>query len=482
MTSGAAATPPTRGDLVVHSGLARGRVLFNRGYHWASHEAFEVAWRAAPEAGRAPIQGVIQAAAALHKLLVQANPTGAARLFDWAFDAMAAGGSAECGLELEPFIAQLHTWRARADTASPGAAEAVGLPRLEWRPEASRLEVDAIEAWRLPGSDASPGPVIVALHAGDVTGWGECRVSWEREGVWAGVTEALAPALLGEQFAAPSELPVIWSDVEAGPTARAGLEAAAWDLFARSQSTDLCTALGHAPRSVPLAGRVNTGRGADEPYPLRLARALAQISDGGFAVAVVPMRPNHDRELAGLIAGAPVPVVLDGAGSYGRAHADALRAIGEFGAVLLAEPFGQADVVLASRLRRSLGVPLSLPGLSQEHVESALALKAADAFHLDPGRIGLTEALRIVDFAADRGAGVWVAGTAATEIGAAADLALACRHGVDRACELPVMAAGRDQEPTNVAGGLAPQPGLGIGFEPTAAWLAQSVAYRRFQA
>ncbi len=85
----------------------RGASLFDRGAFFEAHEAWEERWRLAPEAQeRLFLQGLIQVAAALHKLLVMGSPGPAARLFARALaklDASPADSAAEHGFDLDRF-------------------------------------------------------------------------------------------------------------------------------------------------------------------------------------------------------------------------------------------------------------------------------------------------------------------------------------------------------------------------------------------
>ncbi len=61
--------------------FAAGARLFDAGAFWEAHEAWEGLWRASADpAERRTVQGLIQMAAALHKLFVLAEPESAARL------------------------------------------------------------------------------------------------------------------------------------------------------------------------------------------------------------------------------------------------------------------------------------------------------------------------------------------------------------------------------------------------------------------
>lgn len=471
MTPAAEALPkPARGDLVVWCALARGRTLFNRHRHWEAHEAWEDAWRRGAAGDRALFRGLIQATAAFHKLLVQDNPRGAGVLLPRASAALRAAPDEFFGLDLPPFRAQLESWSRRLDAGEGIGPRPSGLPRLEWSASSRRwrFAVAEVALWRLPSRADGPGAILVALTARDVTGWGECRLAWDRRGAWDSLL-ALCPALFGEAFSGPSELPVLWSDVAASEAARAGLEAAAWDLFARAAGLPLAVALGLRARPVPLAAAVEaTGEG--EAFMARMISHVTEARARGYGAVIAAMRPNADRRVAAfLVERAGLPVAFDGGGQYGRQHFAALRAVAEAGASLLVAPFPDCDVVQAARLRPGLAAPLSVAAWDPRQVESGHMAGAMDVVHVDPGRSGITSALQIASFAESRGLPMWIASTASTPVGVAADLALACHPAVTLPSAFP-LARSHDGEAAVVTRGdgtAEVPPGLGIGPVPS---------------
>ncbi|HSO33792.1 MAG TPA: DUF309 domain-containing protein [Labilithrix sp.] len=89
------------------SALVRGARLFDRGEFFEAHDAWEERWRVTPvETERRFLQGLIQIAAALHKLLVMGSPEAAGRLFARGLaklDASPDDCAAEHGLDLVAF-------------------------------------------------------------------------------------------------------------------------------------------------------------------------------------------------------------------------------------------------------------------------------------------------------------------------------------------------------------------------------------------
>ena len=468
--------PPAAPSPAVRAGLARGRALFNRADFWGSHEAIEAAWHAAVPDDRPILQGLIQAGAAFHKFVVQDNPTGARRLLVRALARLDRVPDGRFGLALAPFRAQLRQWADRLGNDPSMTGPVVGLPRLEWAPSmgAEAMSVDAVRLHEVRVRDRRA--MLVAVEAEGTTGWGECRMQWETHGLWSSLTDALAPALLTEPVAMPSELSVIWSGLVLNPCAEAGLEAALWDVWARRNGVSLAAALAIVARPVVLLGRV-VGAELDQ---LR-ASLTARLAEG-YRHLIVPARPNADRRVVPqLIADCPVPVAVELGAAYRPSDVKALQALDDIGLRWMAQPVAPWNLADAITLTRWLATPVSMGGwVAEEQAAGGLALKALDVLHVDPGVTGLAEAARIGALAAARAVPMWVAGSATTTVGAAADLALAAHPGVTLPSDIGLVEPVGDGVAIGPDGGGTARPewGVGLGVVPSEAWL-EAVTVRR---
>jgi predicted metal-dependent hydrolase len=83
--------------------LEEGRELYAAGRFFEAHEAWEVAWREEVGARRQLFQGLVQAAAAYHKMVVQRQPVGMAKLLEGALLRLRPFPDGFAGLELERF-------------------------------------------------------------------------------------------------------------------------------------------------------------------------------------------------------------------------------------------------------------------------------------------------------------------------------------------------------------------------------------------
>lgn len=87
--------------------LERGRILFTSGRFFEAHETWEAAWRTESGLTRRLLQGLIQAAAAYHKMAVQRQPRGMALLLERALAQVGPIPDGFAGLELDRFRAGL---------------------------------------------------------------------------------------------------------------------------------------------------------------------------------------------------------------------------------------------------------------------------------------------------------------------------------------------------------------------------------------
>ena len=452
------------------AGLARGRARFNRAEHWASHEALESAWQAAEGMDKTFVKGLIKAAAAFHKLLVQDNPAGAIHLLEGALAQTAAWPEAHLGLDMRPFRAQLRGWLLRLVSGDLPEGTVRGLPRLEWTAQASRsalrLDAIALHELALDGRRA----ILVSVEMGDLRGWGECSQPWGHSGVWSSLKQGLAPALLTEAISVPSELAVIWSELCDDPYAAAGVEMALWDLWARRNAMSMTRALGLTPRPALLAGR------ARQLDPPRLADELKRLCERGFRHLVLPARPNADRRtLPGVVDDLTVAWSLDLGRAYHRADVQALMALEALGPTWMADPVPDWDVSGAVRLCRWLRTPIARGGWRQvAELEGALRLGALDVALIDPLRCGLTQAVDMAALGLDRDLPTGLRSGAVTPVGAAALLALAAHPGLDLPCD-PGPALDEPAAPyfaLDAEGRCAAPEGLGLGLAPDPDWLA----------
>jgi predicted metal-dependent hydrolase len=108
--------------------FARGARLFDAGEFFEAHEVWEERWRVATDkAERAFLQGLIQVAAAFHKLLVMKSAEGASRLLAKGLAKLDACPTQVQGVDIAAFRERL---RACASDLASGCLTSAGIPTM----------------------------------------------------------------------------------------------------------------------------------------------------------------------------------------------------------------------------------------------------------------------------------------------------------------------------------------------------------------
>ena len=168
--------------------------------------------------------------------------------------------------------------------------------------------------------------------------------------------------------------------------------------------------------------------------PDALVDAVAGYLDQGYVRIKIKIKPSRDvadtaavRDAFGAIA-----LQVDANSAYTLADADVLAELDRFDLLLIEQPLQEDDLVDHATLARKLRTPICLDESITSHkaAADALALGSASVVNIKAGRVGgYLEAVRIHDLCRDAGVPVWCGGMLETDIGRAANAALAALPG-----------------------------------------------------
>ena len=138
--------------------------------------------------------------------------------------------------------------------------------------------------------------IIIEARCQGVVGYGEASplsdpyyTEETTETAWHILESFLIPRVLGKRWRTPFDIAAMLAPVRRHFMAKAGLEGATWDLYARSQGVSLAKALGGASASVP-AG-ISIGIPGDlETLALQVEKALK----AGYARVKIKIKPGSD--------------------------------------------------------------------------------------------------------------------------------------------------------------------------------------------
>lgn len=287
------------------------------------------------------------------------------------------------------------------------------------------------------GEERVKHALLVSLSGDGIMGWGECVAG---AGPWFSsetvetaryiITEHLRPMLSNRKtFEHPSELPQLFSVVRGHPMAKATVEAAAWDLFARAQKKPLFQVLGGVREHVPAGVSV----GIHPDIPSLLASVESFLSDG-YQRVKLKIKPGWDVEPVRAVRERFPDALLsvDANAAYRLEDAPVLKELDRYGLLMIEQPLGFTDLLEHARLSQSLATPICLDESidSAHRAWEALELGACRIINVKQGRVGgVTEALAIHRLALERRVPLWCGGMLETGIGRALNVHLATLPG-----------------------------------------------------
>jgi O-succinylbenzoate synthase len=303
--------------------------------------------------------------------------------------------------------------------------------------ELRQIEMELVEPFETSGWRETLRPaIIIALHSEGLTGYGECVAgagpwySYETvQTAWHVLKDFLIPAVLGKSFASAEELQAVLGRIRGHPMAKAGLEAAFWDVLAQSKKLSLAQRLGGSKERIESGISIGIQKDVSE-----LLSVIEQRRAQGYKRIKLKIKPGWDAAVLRAVRERfpDIELMADANAAYRLADREHLVQLDEFGLLMLEQPLDYDDLLDHAALQKGLKTPICLDESikTREDARKALDIGACKIINIKPGRVGgLLNAKRIHDLCRERGAPVWCGGMLETGIGRAANVALASLPG-----------------------------------------------------
>jgi O-succinylbenzoate synthase len=274
--------------------------------------------------------------------------------------------------------------------------------------------------------------IIVRVDADGVTGWGECVAegtpfySYETvQTAWHILRDFLIPGILNKDLSGIDEAINIWSHVRGHKMAKAGLEAALWDLLAKQKGVSLSRLIGGKRDRIDVGVSIGI-----QSSPEELVKLVDRYLNEGYKRIKIKIAPGRDIHFIKAVR-KEFPDILfqvDANSAYELSDINIFKAMDEFKLLLIEQPLGYDDIYDHSKLQRKLKTPICLDESinSLADAKAALELDSCRIINIKPGRVGgFTESKRIHDLCASKNIPVWCGGMLETGIGRAGNIALA---------------------------------------------------------
>jgi len=276
--------------------------------------------------------------------------------------------------------------------------------------------------------------IIIKAFADGLVGYGESVplpfYSYETiQTAWHILKDYAIPALLRAQLSAPEEAAERLRFVRGHPMARAGLELACWDLFAKAQNLSLRELLGGVRERVPVGVSIGI-----QPTIDGLLKVVGQHVASGYQRIKIKIKPGYDFEPLSAVRQAfpTIKMMADANSAYRLEDVPTLKKLDALNLMMIEQPLDYDDIFDHAQLQRQLTTPICLDESihSLQDARHALALDSGRIINMKVGRVGgYTEAKAIHDLCLSRSIPVWCGGMLESGIGRAHNLALSSLSG-----------------------------------------------------
>lgn len=281
----------------------------------------------------------------------------------------------------------------------------------------------------------------------------------------------LAPMAFAADLRDPRDLLPALARVRGHEMAKAGLEMAVWELFARREGVPLYRLLGG--RGGEIASGVSVGLQKDVSA---LVEAVEREVAAGYRRIKIKIKPAKDRALVEAVRARfpSVPLMADANSAYTLADVPLFQALDAHDLMMVEQPLGWDDMVDHVALQRQIRTPVCLDESirSPADARKALDLGACRIINIKAGRVGgLAASVAIHDLCRARGVPVWCGGMLESGIGRLANVHLQTLPGFtlpgDTSASARYFAEDLIDPPVTVSphGTIAVPEGPGIGHE-----------------
>ncbi|MBS4224116.1 o-succinylbenzoate synthase [Lederbergia citrea] len=281
----------------------------------------------------------------------------------------------------------------------------------------------------------------------------------------------LIPALLNKEIEHPDQVSEIFSPYKRNNMAKAAIETAVWDLYARNKGIPLATALGGMNTKIEVGVSIGIQDSVED-----LLGVIDRHVNEGYKRIKVKIMPGWDYDIIGKIRQQfpTVPLMADANSAYTLNDIPLLKRLDEFNLMMIEQPLGSDDIIDHAQLQKEIRTPICLDEsiLSYEDARKAIELGSCKIINIKISRVGgLTEAKRIHDLCKEHGIAVWCGGMLEAGVGRAHNIALSTLDnfilpgdtaGSSRYWERDII----DPEVVVEDGYITVPEGPGIGYEP----------------
>lgn len=273
--------------------------------------------------------------------------------------------------------------------------------------------------------------LVEAVDADGTSGWGETVAFnvpfYSEETVktnWHMLEDYLIPLILHKEIEHPDEVNEIFAPIRKNNMAKAAIEGAIWDVYAKQNNMSLAEALGGKRESIDVGISIGIQDTVEE-----LVEIVRGFVNEGYKRIKVKIKPDWDVEVMRTLRSEfpDTAIMADANSAYSLNDTALLKQLDEFDLMMIEQPLASDDIIDHAKLQKELSTPICLDESihSFEDAKKAVELGSTKIINIKIGRVGgLTEAVKIHDYCQENNIPVWCGGMLESGIGRAHNVAL----------------------------------------------------------
>ena len=274
--------------------------------------------------------------------------------------------------------------------------------------------------------------VLVRVEGGGHEGWGESVAeanpyysSETTDTVWHILEFFLVPLVNGQTFEHPRDVFPALRRVRGHNMAKAGIEMAVWDLYARSLGKPLSAVLGGTRSRIPSGVSIGIQDSLDQLVE-KIDRELA----AGYQRIKIKIKPGWDIDAVERVRArfGAIPLMVDANAAYTLQDQPHLARLDPYDLMMIEQPLDYDDVMDHATLQQGITTPICLDESihTVRIARDAIEARACRIINIKPGRVGGHRAsIELHDLCAAHDIPVWHGGMLESGIGRAHNIHLA---------------------------------------------------------
>ena len=279
--------------------------------------------------------------------------------------------------------------------------------------------------------------IVRVFDKDGASGYGECVAAenpfYNHETIdtaWLMTTKYIAPLLATARVENAAQVSEALAPIRENRMAKAGIEAAIWDLEAKTLQTPLWKHIGGTREEINCGVSV----GLQDTTEALLDKITREI-ESGYQRIKIKIKPKKDVQLVEAVRKQfpSITLSVDANSAYQiETDTSVLKRLDDYDLVMIEQPLAPGDIFDHAKLQRELKTPICLDEsiVSLTNARHAHELDACRIINIKLGRVGgYGEAKAIQSFAQEHDLPVWCGGMLEAGIGRAHNIALSTLPG-----------------------------------------------------